>query len=215
MKPKIQLALDVRELDKVLNICESIIDDVDIIESGTLLCLSEGMQSIKTLKNRFPNTKILADIRIMKAGKVLSELAFDNCADIITLISDATDETLFAVKKVCDERKKEVQIEINDKIDERKIKLWKEIGINKLILHRMSEVVSADENSTISILELLEYLTKKEFEIMITGGISINEIKLFKDYNIGAFILGRSIVKADDPKKAIKNFKVEIDKNFE
>lgn len=214
MKPKIQLALDVRNVNEVIEVVNLVKDEVEIIEAGTVLCLSEGMESVKILKNLCPKNEVLADIRIMKAGKVLSELVFDSGADIVTVISDATDETLLAVKDVCDKRNKKMQIELNEKLEEEKIKLWKKLNIKDLIVHRMSELVDATSSSTMGILKVLEKLTEEGFNILITGGIKEDEVALFKDYNISTFIIGRTITKAQDPLQVVRNFKKQIDINF-
>lgn len=110
MRPKIQLALDVKSLDEVIEVCDKVKDYVEIIEAGTLLCLSEGIASVKMLKERFPEKEILADIRVIKAGKVLSELAYNSGADIITLIDESTDETLDSVFKLSKEKIKKYKL---------------------------------------------------------------------------------------------------------
>lgn len=156
----------------------------------------------------------MADIRVIKAGKVLSELAYNSGADIITLIDESTEETLDSVFKLSKEKNKKIQIEINEKINKYKLKKWKKLGINELIIHRMSELTDVTKNESVKVEDLLKELTNEGFSIMITGGVKPEEVKDFKNFNIAGFIIGRSITKAEDPIIEAKKFQEEITKHF-
>ena len=211
-KIKLQLALDVLELnDNIINICEEVKEYVDIYESGTLLCLSEGMKAVQKLKKKFPEHLVLADIRIVKAGKVLSELAYKNGADIITVMSDADEETLKSVFQNAQEYNGEIQIEINNKFSKEQLELWKKYKIKKLIVHRHSELTNTNnESNDKNFMKILKQISESDFSIGITGGIKIEEIKNFKNLNVSSFIIGREIAKTENPREAARKFKEEI-----
>ena len=212
-KVKLQLALDVLSLHEVIEICEKVKKYVDIFEAGTLLCLSEGIKSIEKLKMKFPGHKILADIRIIKAGKVLSDLVYSHGADIVTLMSDSDEETIKAVCEKALYYDREIQIEINNNFSEEQLKIWKKYNINKVIMHRHSELKDIDSKFNFkNFISLIEELGKNGFETGITGGIKTEDIKLFKGLKISSFIIGREIIKAENPEKTAEYFKKEIEK---
>ena len=215
MKPKIQLAIDALTIEPYENILSDIVEYVDIIEAGTLLCLSEGMNVVKKLKEKFTNKDILADIRIIKAGSVLSKLAFDNNADIVTIVSDCDEETIKAVFDKAKEYNKEIQVEITNEIDDDKIELLKKYNINQIVIHRGSELNSKNEdNFEDEFFNKLDKLTKLGFNVSVTGGITKDDIHIFKNYKIYSFIMGRAILKAKEPLEEIKGIKNAIDNNF-
>ena len=52
------------------------------------------------------------------------------------------------------------------------------------------------------------------FRVSVTGGLDVNTIKLFKGLDVEAFIAGRSLRDAEDPKQAAIEFKQEIQRVF-
>ena len=61
MIQKLQIALDLLNLDRALSIAKEAVDAVDDcwIEAGTPLIKSEGMDAIRKLKDTFPNKTII------------------------------------------------------------------------------------------------------------------------------------------------------------
>ena len=67
--PILQLALDVVDLHRALQIAEeSVKGGVDWLEIGTPLIKSEGMNAIRSLKRKFPDIIIVADMKTLDVG---------------------------------------------------------------------------------------------------------------------------------------------------
>lgn len=75
MKPKLQIALDTFDMSSTLGPLQKAIDHIDVIEVGTILCLSEGMEAVRVIRSLYPHKTILADVRIAEAGGIISKLA--------------------------------------------------------------------------------------------------------------------------------------------
>lgn len=209
--PKLQLALDVAELDPVLDVCKKASDEIDIIEVGTLLCLSEGMSAVRKIKELFPQHILLADIRIIKAGGVIADLAFSAGADWVSVMSDASIETIEAVVKSAEKHGGDVQIELNDNWTLEQARMWRKLGIKQVIFHRASELKDmADEDWGSDVFSVIKKLSQMGFKVTITGGVTPEDIKLFEDVPVYIFIAGRAIRTAQDPKSAAKTFKESI-----
>lgn len=211
MKPKIQLALDLTDLNEAIRVAEEAYSEVDIIEVGTVLAIESGLDSVRKLREKIPNAKILADIRIIKAGGKLSKMAFEAGADIVTIISDATKETFEAVinekKKFTD---KDVLIEINDSYTDEMLNYWKKSGLTHIIYHRGSEITTTNDEWNEQDFNEIKRLNKEGFKVYVTGGIGLEEIKLFEKTPVECFIIGRTIAQAEDVKKKAKEFKEKI-----
>ena len=67
---KLQLALDTFDLDTALDVAERARDYVDIIEIGTPFILEYGMEAVRRFRRAFPEKEILADTKIMDAGRL-------------------------------------------------------------------------------------------------------------------------------------------------
>lgn len=210
-KPKLQLALDMPDLISALAVAQKTAAVIDVIEAGTILILSEGMKTIKMMKSLYPNHLILSDIRIIKAGGKLAAMAYDAGADWVTVISDASRDTIKAVVSESQKRPgTDVQIEINEDYDDDRLNYFINLGITQMIYHRSGEVVETEEKWSQKTLDELRRLSDMGFRLSITGGLDISEIKLFKDIAVYCFIAGRKICNAADPLAAAREYQEEI-----
>ena len=71
IKPIIQVALDLLETDRAIQIAkESLEGGADWVEVGTPLIKSEGMDAIRELRKNFPDRTIIADMKIADTGSI-------------------------------------------------------------------------------------------------------------------------------------------------
>ncbi|MEM9777520.1 MAG: 3-dehydro-L-gulonate-6-phosphate decarboxylase [Chloroflexota bacterium] len=213
-RPKLQLALDNKDLQSALQAVQHCHQHIDIIEVGTILCLAEGMHAVRTMRSLYPEHIILADVRIIKAGGVIAKMCFEAGASWVSVMSDATQETLDAVIKTAAAHNGDVQVELNDGWTLKQAKLWRELGITQVILHRSSEVVAEEESWTSAAFETVKKLSALGFEVTVTGGITAEEIATFAGVPVSIFIAGRAIRSAADPAQAAIGFQKAIDKTF-
>jgi len=64
----LQLALDFIDLDEAIDVAKKAQNYVDLMEAGTPLIKSCGIRAVRTLKDTFPNKKVVADMKIMDTG---------------------------------------------------------------------------------------------------------------------------------------------------
>jgi 3-hexulose-6-phosphate synthase/6-phospho-3-hexuloisomerase len=95
MRPVIQLALDLPETDRAIQIArEALEGGIDWIEVGTPLIKSEGMNAVRALRKAFPEKTILADMKIADTGSFEVEMAAKAGADIVMILGHADDSTV-------------------------------------------------------------------------------------------------------------------------
>ena len=85
-RPLLQLALDHTSLQAAQRDVALLSDHVDIVEAGTILCLTEGLNAVKALREQCPEKIIVADWKVADAGETLAEQAFGAGANWMTII---------------------------------------------------------------------------------------------------------------------------------
>lgn len=94
-RPVLQVALDLVDLKRAVQIAEEAVKGgIDWIEAGTPLIKSEGMDAVRTLRGRFPQHTIVADMKIADTGAVEVEMAAKAGAQIVCILADADDSVI-------------------------------------------------------------------------------------------------------------------------
>ena len=95
MKPVLQLALDFVDLKRAVKCAQAgIAGGADWIEVGTPLIKSEGLEAVRELRRLFPSTPVVADMKIMDAGRVEVESAAKAGANVVDVLGAASDATI-------------------------------------------------------------------------------------------------------------------------
>ena len=96
----LQIALDFVDLDRALKVAgEAASAGADWLEAGTPLIKSEGLNAVRALRRNFPGKTIVADMKIMDAGRIEVECAAKAGADIIDVLGAASDATIIECVK--------------------------------------------------------------------------------------------------------------------
>lgn len=88
-RPLLQLALDHTSLQAAQSDVALLQDHVDIVEAGTILCLTEGLNAVTALRAQCPQKIIVADWKVADAGETTAQQAFGAGANWMTIICAA------------------------------------------------------------------------------------------------------------------------------
>ena len=193
-----------------VEVCAAAREHIDVIEVGTLLCLSEGMGAVRTLRAAFPDKTLLADVRIVRAGSNIASLAFEAGADWVTVVAEAPLETVMAACEVAKAKGGEVQVELADDFDPAAAAAWRDLGIRQVITHNSSEVGTVGMAWSAASLNQVRELAGMGFDVTVTGGIKPDTIPSFDGLPVHIFIAGRGIWGADDPGRAAATYAAAI-----
>jgi 3-hexulose-6-phosphate synthase/6-phospho-3-hexuloisomerase len=95
MEPVLQLALDFVNLQQAMRAArEAVAGGVDWIEAGTPLIKSEGLDAVRALRREFPAATVVADMKVMDAGRVETECAAKAGANLVHVLAAASDSTI-------------------------------------------------------------------------------------------------------------------------
>jgi 3-hexulose-6-phosphate synthase/6-phospho-3-hexuloisomerase len=100
MRTIVQISLDVVTIQEALETAEMAIRaGVDWLEAGTPLIIAEGMNGVRALREHFPQTPIVADLKTMDGGYLEAELMAQAGATHVVVMARAHEETVRCVVK--------------------------------------------------------------------------------------------------------------------
>ncbi|HEY2454846.1 MAG TPA: 3-keto-L-gulonate-6-phosphate decarboxylase UlaD [Scandinavium sp.] len=209
-RPLLQLALDHTELKHALHNVDLLIGHVDIIEAGTILCLNEGRQAVRRLRERCPDKIIVADWKVADAGETLAQQAFSAGANWMTVICAAPLATVEKAHQVAVQNHGEIQIELfgNWTLDD--ARGWHNAGIRQAIYHRGRDAQARGQNWSEEDLARMKALSEIGLALSVTGGITPESLPLFRDINVKAFIAGRALTNAPQPQQVALAFHQQL-----
>lgn len=209
-RPLLQLALDHTSLAAAQHDVARLQGHVDILEAGTILCLSEGLNAVKALRAQCPQKIIVADWKVADAGETLAQQAFDAGANWLTIICAAPLATVEKGHRTAKTRGGEIQIELFGRWTFDDARAWHRIGVRQAIYHRGRDAQASGQQWGDADLARMKALSDIGLALSITGGITPADLPLFKDINVKAFIAGRALAGAAQPEQVAAEFHAQI-----
>lgn len=100
MRPIVQISLDLTNIDEALETgAMALRAGVDWLEAGTPLILAEGLHGVRKLREAFPHTPIVADLKTMDGGYLEAEMMAKAGASFVVVMARAHEETIKCVVK--------------------------------------------------------------------------------------------------------------------
>lgn len=94
-EPTLQVALDYINVSQALRCArEAYEGGARGLEAGTPLIKAEGLDAVRALREAFPDCVVIADMKVMDAGRVEVEMAAQAGADIVAVLGGASDSTI-------------------------------------------------------------------------------------------------------------------------
>jgi len=196
-KAVLQVALDLVELKRAVQIArESINGGADWIEAGTPLIKSEGMQAIRSLKATFPDSVIVADMKIADTGTLEVEMAAKAGAQVVCVLAEADDSViaesvraahLYGIRLMAD------LINVKDPVT--RAQELESIGVDIICAHVGIDQQMTGKNS----LDLLLLLSGRiRIPLAIAGGINAETAGVAVSSGADIVIVGGSITQSAD-----------------
>ena len=98
MQTIVQISLDLIDIQEAIATGRTALRaGVDWLEAGTPLILAEGMHGVRALREGFPDTPIVADLKTMDGGWLEAQIMAQAGATHVVVMSQAHDETIKCV----------------------------------------------------------------------------------------------------------------------
>jgi 3-hexulose-6-phosphate synthase len=198
---KLQLALDLVNIEEAIQVVSEVQDHIDIVEIGTPVVINEGLRAVKAMKEAFPSLVVLADLKVMDAGGYEVMKASEAGAGIVTILGATDDATIIgAVEEAMKQGSKILIDMINVKDIEKRAQEVDALGVDYICVHTGYDLQAAGENS----FEQLRTIKRvvKNSKTAVAGGIKLDTLPEVIEAQPDLIIVGGGITGQED-KKAV------------
>ena len=194
--PLLQLALDMPDPEKALALARQVADSVDLIEAGTPLILMAGLGIVRKLRKAFPNHTLVADVKVMDAGKSIAGGAYDAGADIVTVMAAAPSSVLTDVMEVAHKRGNRVMLDLLGSVLSRdRIDVIVRSQVNAVCIHRAHRSIDGMPQ----IDRIAHTLRTHRIPFAVAGGLDLEMMSSIVSLGPHIVIVGSAITGAEDP----------------
>jgi len=207
---RLQVALDFVELPRALAVADAAVaGGADYVEAGTPLIKSEGLDAVRRLREKFPDRTLIADMKVMDAGRIETESAARAGANVVTVCGTAALATIRECVEAgrhygCDVAVDLLQVQDPVALAERLADLgaaWGDVHCP----------IDAQMQGQDPFALLKEVRAATGLTLAVAGGINSETAALAADAGADVIIVGGAIIKAADPKLAAADIRKAID----
>jgi len=210
--PTVQISLDLTNLDEAVETAAlALRAGVDWLEAGTPLILAEGLRSVRTLREAFPDVPIVADLKTMDGGYLEAEMMAKAGATHVVVMARAHEETIRCVVKAGQDFGCKVMgdnLACPDMVEGAK---WLEdLGCDYVIHHigydERRGIAAAGHRMPSPLDQLREVVAAVNVPVQAVGGLSLEQAIACPQYGAPLVVLGAPLtIDADAFKTADGN----------
>lgn len=196
---KLQITLDILELDEALSYLEEVASYADIVEVGTPLSLMYGIRAVQEIKERYPELLVLDDIKLCDGGSRSSRACLSKGADLITILGVSDLTTIKAGIEEAESLGKQVVVDmIHVENLAEKIRQVDGLGAHIIGIHTGIDSQAQGKRP----LEALKIAREnvKNAKISVAGGLKDDEyLDEILEYRPDILVVGNGIRKTEYP----------------
>jgi len=196
MKPIVQISLDLTDIDEALETAAMALRaGVDWLEAGTPFILAEGLHGVKKLREAFPATPIVADLKTMDGGYLEAEMMAGAGATHVVVMARAHEETIkcvvnagkdFGIKVMGD------NLACPDMVEGAK---WLEdLGCDYIVHHigydERRGIAASSQRMPSPLDQLKEVVDAVKIPVQAVGGLSLEQAIRCPEYGAPLVVLG-------------------------
>jgi 3-hexulose-6-phosphate synthase/6-phospho-3-hexuloisomerase len=204
MKPVLQLALDFVNLDQALRVArEAVAGGVEWLEAGTPLIKSEGLDAVRALRREFPSATIVADMKVMDAGRVETEAAAKAGANVVHVLAVASDSTISECVEAARRYDARIAVDLvglegSDRMVQRAVEV-QELGAAIVCVHTP---IDLQMHGQLPFEGLKAVASRVSIPVAAAGGINSETAADAVQSGASIIIVGGAITKSPDAKAA-------------
>ncbi|UCG79652.1 MAG: orotidine 5'-phosphate decarboxylase, partial [Desulfobacterales bacterium] len=206
MKPVLQLALDFVDLKRAVKSAQAgVAGGVDWLEVGTPLIKSEGLQAVRELRRLFPRVTLVADMKIMDAGRIEVETAAKAGANVVDVLGAASDATIRECIQAGKNYGAQIVVDliaVKDPVS--RGKQIEDFGADYITVHCSIDEQMEGKDPFETLRRLVETIS---LPVGVAGGINSETAARALEAGASIVIVGGAITKAVDPEEAASSIK--------
>jgi 3-keto-L-gulonate-6-phosphate decarboxylase len=200
---KLQIAFDITDLEKAIDIAKSVENYCDTLEIGTLLIYKYGAKAVERFREAFPKKTLVADIKIIDRGKEAVAVMANAGADWVTVMAGTGKEVIHSAATMAHQCNMKIILDLVDAASFGQSALdAKNLGADALLFHQ-----AYDEKDALILLDKWE-MVRGNTVLPIFVSAKINRSTVFNILNIkpDGIIVGKSIIDAENPAQEAEFF---------
>lgn len=206
---RLQVALDFVELDRALKVArEAVEGGADILEAGTPLIKSVGVEAVRRLRGEFPKLPIAADMKVMDAGRIEVETAAKAGARIVHVLAAASDSTIAECVEAGREYGAQIVADLLGAQDPlARAKQVADLGVDFIGVHTAIDMQMRAADPFALLQQVVE---AADVPVCVAGGIHSENAAQAAEAGASVVIVGGAISKAPDARRATADLKRAI-----
>ncbi len=217
MRPIVQISLDLTNIDEALETAElAMRAGVDWLEAGTPLILAEGLHGVRALRERFPHTPIVADLKTMDGGYLEAEMMAKAGATHVVVMARAHAETIKCVVQAGKDFGAKVMgdnLGCPDMVDG--ARQLEDLGCDFIVHHigydERRGIAARGERMPSPLDQLREVVAAVSIPVQAVGGLSLEQAIETPKYGAPLVVLGAPLtIDADAFKTADGNLEASL-----
>ena len=203
---KLQIAVDIADNKKIMEIAGQISDIIDIFEVGTPAIMKEGMLPVKMLKEAYPDVTVLADSKIVDGGAIECRDICECGADIVTVLALSDNATVKEVVKTAHQYGRKVLADllcVTD-IPKRSVELI-DMDVDYIGVHTGVDMQKQGHTPLEDLRELVRAVGPER--AAVAGGVTLQTLPDYTTENPEIIIAGSALYKANDVRAAVLQMK--------
>ena len=207
----LQVALDILELPRAVQIAqEALSGGADWIEAGTPLIKSEGIQAVRALRDRFPDTTLVADMKVADTGALEVEMAAKAGADIVCILADADDAVVMDAIRSKDKygiRLMADLINVRDPVS--RARQLEDMGVDIICAHTGIDQQMTGRDSLALLRSLAPHI---KIPLAVAGGIDANQAADAVKAGAQIVVVGGWVIRSADVSKSAGKIRQAMDR---
>lgn len=204
MKSKVQISLDLTSIPEALETAEMAVSaGVDWLEVGTPLVIAEGMNGVRALREKYPDTPIVVDLKTMDGGYLEAEMMAEAGATHVVVMGQAAEETIQEVVRAGEKFDLEVMgdnLGMDDPITG--ARFLAEAGCDYVVHHVPYDLRTVRQRRGQSypspLDQLDEIVDAVDVPVQAVGGLSTEEAMAVPEYGAPVVVIGAPLaIEAD------------------
>jgi len=207
---KLQIALDLLDLQKCLEIAKSVERYADSFQIGSPLLLKYGVQAIEEFRATFPNKEIFAETQIVNHEQDIVSMCLKAGATWVSVMAGTTKEVIHAVSSLASQKNKFVIMDLfnNNSIGQSAMDANK-LGVDALLYQNIYHENSENE---FAIEEWDDLRGNSKLPIYIRANINRDNIAFILSLKPDAIIIGKAITQSKNPAEEAEFFYRSVQK---
>jgi 3-hexulose-6-phosphate synthase len=196
MKPIVQISLDLTNIDEALETAAMALRaGIDWLEAGTPFILAEGLHGVKKLREAFPVTPIVADLKTMDGGYLEAEMMAGAGATHVVVMARAHPETIKCVVKAGKDLGIKIMGDNLACLDMVEGARWLEdLGCDYIVHHigydERRGIAASGKRMPSPLDQLQEVVSAVKIPVQAVGGLSLEQAIRCPEYGAPLVVLG-------------------------